>query len=357
MGLFLLDDPRFDEHKSPPGHPERPERLTAARRGSAAPWGNKPSGATPQWPAWEPIAARPATADELSLVHEFSYIDELMRVGGQSGFLDADTFYSEGSIAAAWAAAGGAVEVADALWRKGGRALALPRPPGHHARPGAAMGFCLLNHVAVAAARALQIGARRVAIVDWDVHHGNGTEEIFYEDPRVLYISVHQHPLYPGTGAVTDSGTREGRGFNVNVPLGADAGPSTYREVFQQIVAPILAEYGADVLLVSAGFDAHARDPLANMRLDAQAYGEMMRGLLAVAGDAPTGVFLEGGYDLTALEESLAATGAVLAGTSSGNALEAPAPRGDRVPDAVSPAHLQQIEAARRHHAKFWSGL
>lgn len=296
---------------------------------------------------------REAEPAELALVHEPAYVEDLLRHAGQSGFFDADTYYSEGSISAALGAAGGAITLIEALWRRGGRALALPRPPGHHARPGAAMGFCLVNHVALAAARALALGAERVAIVDWDVHHGNGTEEIFYDDPRVLYVSLHERPLYPGTGALTDVGSGEGRGFTVNVPLSAGADNAVYAEAFRRIVEPVLAEFRPEVLLVSAGFDAHQRDPLAHMGLDHRAYADMTRRLLGVAPGVPFAVFLEGGYDLTGLETSLAATARVLL---EGADVPAPDPL-SQAAGALSARHEEELAAAHRHHGKIWRGL
>ncbi len=178
------------------------------------------------------------------------------------------------------------------------------------------MGFCLVNNIAVAAAHARARGAERVFILDWDVHHGNGTQEMFYEDPSVLYASIHQWPYYPGTGDVGEVGSADGTGHTVNIPLSAGAGPAAYLDAFDRVLLPICDLYRPDLVLVSAGFDAHRDDPLAEMNLDASTFGAFTRRLLSAApSDAPMGLFLEGGYDLGALrasvrEVALAATGA-----------------------------------------------
>ena len=230
--LCLADDALFDEHVSPPGHPERPARLGAARQGvgDAAVAGLAAT-----------LAARDASLDELARVHTAEYVESLAAIEGKSGHLDADTFFSPRSYAAARRASGAALALADALLDgTADYAFGLMRPPGHHARPGQSMGFCMLNHVAVAASHARSRGARRVVVLDWDVHHGNGTEEIFESDPEVLYISLHQSPQYPGTGAVTDVGSGNGTGFTVNVPLAAGADNAVYAAAFERVVLPAI---------------------------------------------------------------------------------------------------------------------
>jgi acetoin utilization deacetylase AcuC-like enzyme len=209
------------------------------------------------------------------------------------------------------------------------------------------MGFCLLNNVAVAAAHARAKGAARVAIVDFDVHHGNGTQEIFYEDPSVLYISTHQYPFYPGTGAADECGKGEGTGATVNIPLGEGADDGVYEAAFDRIVAPVLAEYDPDLLLISAGFDAHRRDPLASMAVSEGGYGRMTRAMaraLPRGAEGRIGVVLEGGYDLTGIETSLRATLEALDGKEPA---ETPA-------KALSPQFEREIEralvAARRYY-------
>jgi acetoin utilization deacetylase AcuC-like enzyme len=242
-------------------------------------------------------------------VHDPRFVAELGRLRGQSGYLDPDTYVSPESVDVAYLAAGTTLAMVDALIdgpaRKG---LALVRPPGHHARPGCAMGFCLLNNIAVAAAHARQRGVGRIAIVDWDVHHGNGTQEIFFSDPSVLYVSTHQYPFYPGSGDVDEVGEGGGRGFTVNVPLPAGSGDAVYATAFERVVLPVVEAYAPDLLLVSAGFDASARDPLAQMELSPAAFGWMARELARIAAGSAGGrmaMILEGGYDLVALEGGL----------------------------------------------------
>src|SRR6187551_2961063 len=209
--LVLVDDPLFCEHLPPAGHPERPERLHAARAAIARSDFDLHR---------KDLATRGATNDELVRVHDQAYLERLGQAAGQVGYFDEDTFYSQQSVAAARAGAGAAIVITDALLdQRADFGLALLRPPGHHARPSGAMGFCLLNNVAVAAAHARARGIERVAVVDFDVHHGNGTQEMFYADPSVLFVSIHQSPLYPGSGSAEETGAGAGRGFTVNVPL------------------------------------------------------------------------------------------------------------------------------------------
>ena len=306
----LLSDPRFFRHRSNGYHPERPERLEAARAAIER------SGLS-----FQPIEPRPATTEELERVHDPRFVAWLRTLTGEEGYIDADTYVGPESVAVAQLAAGGTIAMVDALLQgRSKRGVALVRPPGHHARPDHAMGFCLLNNVAIAAAHARANGVDRVAIVDWDVHHGNGTQDAFVADPSVLYISTHQFPFYPGTGAVSETGEGEGRGYTVNVPLTAGGGDGVYRAAFERIILPVLEEYRPQLVLVSAGFDASARDPLAEMTLSADAFGWMARALRGVAeksADGKIALVLEGGYDLVALESGLlAATRGVCEGTA-----------------------------------------
>lgn len=306
-GGVLVDDPLFLAHHAAGSHPERPERLHAMRRAVDRAANVLKLAA---------LAQHDATSDELARVHTDNYIDLLGRSAGDWGQLDADTYLSPQSVAAARRAAGGAVALAQALCS--GRAncgVALLRPPGHHARPDSAMGFCLLNNVALAAAHARALGAERVLVLDWDVHHGNGTQEAFYDDPSVLFISLHQSPYYPGSGSELEAGDGEGRGFTVNLPLVAGAGNAVYFAAFERIVLPIVAQYRPTLTLISAGFDAHERDPLGGMQLTDAAYFRLARELMRTLGpDAPVGVVTEGGYDLAALEGSLWSTLQALGG-------------------------------------------
>ncbi|MBS2019105.1 MAG: histone deacetylase [Deltaproteobacteria bacterium] len=306
----LLSDPRFFQHRSNGYHPERPERLEAAR---AAIERSELS--------FAPIAPRAVTDEELFRVHGEAFVAWLRTMRGESGFVDADTYVGPSSVDVAELAAGGTVALVDALLDGPvKRGVALVRPPGHHARPDHAMGFCLLNNVAIAAAHARARGLSRVAIVDWDVHHGNGTQDAFYGDPSVLYVSTHQFPFYPGTGAVLERGEGDGTGYTVNVPLTAGGGDGVYRAAFERVILPVLEEYRPELVLVSAGFDASARDPLAEMTLSADAFGWMARALRGIADASAQGriaLVLEGGYDLVALEAGLlAATKGIVEGAA-----------------------------------------
>lgn len=308
--LWLVDDPLFEEHTSRFGpHPERPERLLAARRAVEA--------SRNQLISLEMLPPRDASLDDLARAHTARYVESLDRLAGKTAELDPDTFVSPASVAAARRAAGGCIELVEHILRgPTRRGVALVRPPGHHATPDAAMGFCLVNNVAVAARAALAQGLERVAIVDWDVHHGNGTQDVFWDDPRVLYVSLHQYPLYPGTGSPVEIGAGEGEGFTANVALSQGATDGAYERAFSRVVLPLLDEYRPELLLVSAGYDAHERDALAAMRLTDRAYGWMARALTEVAdrhAGGRIGVVLEGGYDLEALEGSLTATFQALA--------------------------------------------
>lgn len=309
LPLALLDDPLFDRHRAKGHHPERPERLAAARAGVARSRATTIS-----------LESRDATDEELLRVHAAAYLADLQRLAGREGQIDADTYIAPDSVSAARRAAGsGCVLVEAMLDCRVQRGMALLRPPGHHALSDQAMGFCLLNNVAVAAAHARASGLERVAIIDWDVHHGNGTQEIFWDDPNVLYISLHQAPLYPGTGDVREVGEGDGVGATVNIPFSTGAGDAEYFAAFSRIVVPLLDEYRPELVLVSAGYDAHRNDPLAGMRLDAGSYARMTEALVGVASRHAGGkiaLFLEGGYDLSGLEASIAASLRALAGES-----------------------------------------
>jgi len=299
---YILDEV-FVQHRAPSGHPERPARAEAVRDSLRA------AGIASRG---ERVATRGATDDELARVHAPEYLDDLtLAVPGKTGWLDADTYFSPGTWDAALAAAGSTVQLTlDVLHGRFSHGIAVVRPPGHHATRDRAMGFCLLNNAAAAAAAARAEGAARVAILDWDVHHGNGTQDIFWDDPNVLYMSVHQFPFYPGTGAATELGSARAVGATVNVGLPAGCGDAEYAAAFDHVFLPKLSVFRPDVLLISAGFDAFEHDPLAGMRVTLAGFAAMAERLRAAADRWSAGrivAVLEGGYDLTGLGGGMAA--------------------------------------------------
>jgi acetoin utilization deacetylase AcuC-like enzyme len=296
---------------------------------------------------------RPATLDELAAVHDRDHIERIAGTAGRAAMLDPDTFTSPESYDLARLAAGGALVGVDHAMAGGGSALVLVRPPGHHAERDRAMGFCLFNNVAVAAAYGRARGARRVAVVDIDVHHGNGTQAIFEDDPDVLYVSTHQYPCYPGTGAAGEIGHGAGRGRTVNVPIEPGAGDDDYAHALGQIVVPVLTEFAADLTILSVGYDAHVQDPLAQMQVTTDGYRAMLAALRAAADAASAGrlvVVTEGGYDLPALGACLDATVEVLASSPTPNGAAAVAPR------ASGPGirGREAVEAVRAVQRPFW---
>ena len=303
--LLVATDPAFEQHDTGPGHPERVKRLEAVLQGVAL---GAPPGAV------KVLGPRAATTDELNRVHPTEYLDALARFcEGGGGSLDPDTQVSAGSWRAGLLASGAGLEAIDALRRGEGDAAFLAiRPPGHHALAARPMGFCVINHVAVAAAALAEQG-ERVLVLDWDAHHGNGTEAIFWDDPRVLYVSTHQGRAYPGTGALGDIGGPAARGATLNLPFPAGATGDVYLRALDEVVAPVVDRFRPTWVLVSAGYDSHRDDPLTDLGLSSSDFGDIAR---RVSGFAPRPgrmvLFLEGGYDLAALRDSVAASVAVL---------------------------------------------
>jgi acetoin utilization deacetylase AcuC-like enzyme len=292
-----------------PLHPDTPERLEAIERTLAE----------CAWLGWERREAPAAEEVELELVHSARLvraIAALCEAGG--GAIDADTFVGESSFRAALHAVGGACTMTRALMAgEASLGFCCVRPSGHHAEPDRAMGFCLFNNVAVAAALALrELGARRVFVLDWDVHHGNGTAEAFRHRADVLFASIHQEGIYPGTGPLGDAGSGSGEGYTINLPVPAGSEQELWLSLLEHVVLPAAGAFAPDLVLVSAGFDAHREDPLAGCRLETESFAEMARHVrdFAAAANVPLGVVLEGGYAPSVLSECVRATLAALAG-------------------------------------------
>ncbi len=304
----LVTDPAYLLHLAGPMHPESPGRLRAIHQVLQA----------------APIAGvhraepRRATREELLRVHEAAHVDRVLSLAGQEAQLDPDTAMSAGSTEAALLAAGaGAQLVLDVMKGEADNGFALVRPPGHHAVASHAMGFCLFNNVAVAAEAALAAGAQRVLVLDWDVHHGNGTQSSFYSRRDVLFCSSHQFPFYPGSGAPTEIGEGEGEGYTVNVALPGGQGDADYGAVFHEVFLPRALRYRPDLILVSAGFDPHRADPLGGMNVTERGFASMCSAVKSLAKEVCGGklvLMLEGGYDLDGLAQSVHACVEVLAG-------------------------------------------
>jgi len=299
MTTILYENPIFLEHKVPEGHPERPDRLKALNLALEH----------DNFQRLTRLEAPQANEDYVLLAHPEEHLRSVMSVIPEEGInsFEADTHASPASLQAALTGIGGAVAAVDAVFSgKADNAFVASRPPGHHAEKNKAMGFCFFNNVAIAARHAQQKhGAERVAIVDWDVHHGNGTQDIFWDDPSVLFCSTHQMPLYPGTGAKHETGA----GNIVNAPLSANTGSDHFREAFKSRVLSAVADFKPDFILISAGFDAHHRDPLAQINLVAEDFDWATARLMELADRSAANrvvSLLEGGYDLQGLAESAA---------------------------------------------------
>jgi acetoin utilization deacetylase AcuC-like enzyme len=301
MSTLLISHPACIDHVTPPGHPERPDRMRAVEQALE----------DERFQILVREQAPMATQDLITLAHPLEYFEEIRNVSPSEGMIriDADTSMSPGSLEAALRGAGGAcLAVDEVMNQKASNAFVATRPPGHHAETAKPMGFCFFNNAAIAARYAqTHYGVERAAIVDFDVHHGNGSQDIFWADKSVLYSSTHEMPLYPGTGAIGERGE-----YNtiVNAPLRAGDGGSQFRDAFETVILPRLRDFRPDILIISAGFDAHTRDPLANLNLVEADYTWVTQKLMDVANDSAQGrvvSILEGGYDLQGLARSTAA--------------------------------------------------
>lgn len=323
-----------------PGHPEHGGRLTRIHALLTE------KGLTT---TLERVPTRPAQEEEIARVHSPAYIEHVRRMSQQEGYLDPDTYIRRGSWEAALHAAGGLIDLVQAVVRGRLRnGFALVRPPGHHAEADRAMGFCLFNNVAIAA-RAAQhdLGLERVLIIDWDVHHGNATQHMFYEDPTVMYFSIHQYPYYPGTGAADERGAGPGEGTTVNVPLPGGVGDDGYLLAFERLLVPLARRFRPDLILVSAGYDPHWRDPLAAMEVTLTGFAQMTQIVRDLADDLCQGrlvLTLEGGYDLDALAYGVLNSLYVLSGQE------------DRVTDPLGrgPMAIRRVDALIEELCVLW---
>ena len=342
MTTGVVIDRRYMEHDMGAWHPESPARVEALLRMLEE---------RPPVP-FRRLEPRPATVEELAYVHERGYIDLVRSTAGKTVSLDPDTVAGPKTWPTALLAAGGFLEALDRIMDGTvSNAAALVRPPGHHAEASRAMGFCLFNNVAVGAEHLVRRhGLRRVLIVDWDLHHGNGTEHAFYERGDVMYFSTHQVPLYPGTGAASAFGHGDGLGFNLNVPLLAGKGDADYLHIFDSVLAPVAAQFAPEFILASAGFDIAGSDPLGRMEVTPAGFGAMAASLLAMADRTAGGrlaLVLEGGYDLTALSRGVEEVLKAIAGEA--------VPSGDSPPPGpLSPSLQVELREALATFRSRW---
>lgn len=332
----IVADARYQEHYTGRNHPERAARISALL-GLVDEY---------QRPGIKRLAPRLATPEEIALIHDSTHIGRVAATAETSYFaFDADTPVSAQSYTTALLATGGFLTLLEAIMtREVDNGFALVRPPGHHAERNRAMGFCLFNSVAIGAQYLREkFGLKRILVMDWDVHHGNGTQHSFYDDPGVLFVSTHQYPYYPGTGAAEEAGQGQGEGYTVNLPLPAGWGDAEYQELFQAVIEPICRQFDPEFVLISAGFDAHARDPLGGMEVTEEGFGSMAKILLRIARDHAQNrcaAILEGGYDLEGLQKSVLRVLDEMSGETLTAALPPLAPRG----------LLPRVKAVQRHY-------
>lgn len=309
MVVSAVVDPRFERHFMGEGHPESPERIRVLNRML------EEKGLLSKI---KKVPLRKAEADEICLIHTRRYFEEIKSTQGKTVYLDPDTSTSPDSFETALYAVGSVLNMLDEFLNGNARyGFALIRPPGHHAESNRAMGFCLFNNVAIGAEYCIQKGLERVAIVDWDVHHGNGTQWAFWTRRDVLYISLHRYPYYPGTGSLKEIGEGEGRGYNINIPLPAGSDDEIYMGCFELIICPIIKQFSPDLILISAGFDPHIHDPLGGMKVTENGFGAMTQIMMETAKEVGAGgpfLLLEGGYSLKGLSESVAKVFSALLG-------------------------------------------
>ena len=332
----IIYHPDYLKHETGP-HPERKERLLSIISHLKG---------TGIFDKLELIEPKSASIEEIQYIHSRDYIEKARRYSQLEMPLDPDTVLCKESYDVALLATGGAITAVDAVMAKFDSSFALVRPPGHHAMPERGMGFCIFNNIAIAARHAQKMGKKRVLIVDWDVHHGNGTQEAFYDDPSVLYFSTHQYPHYPGTGWLDEVGIGEGEGYNINVPLPAGTDDSGFIAAFEEILVPAALEFRPDIVLISAGQDACNNDGLAQMRMSIEGFAILAYIVKSIAKESCAGkvsAVLEGGYDLKMLASSVAAILNVFMGNEP-----------EKKSYDVSPHVRARLEAVKKMQRKFW---
>ena len=332
----IIYHPDYLKHETG-SHPERKERLLSIISHL------KETGISDKLELIEP---KSASIEEIQYIHSRDYIEKAKRYSELEIPLDPDTVLSRDSYDVALLAAGGAITAVDTVLDKYDSSFALVRPPGHHAMPERGMGFCIFNNIAIAARHAQKMGKKRVLIVDWDVHHGNGTQDAFFDDPSVLYFSTHQYPHYPGTGWLDEVGTGEGEGFNINVPLPAGTDDPGFIAAFEEILVPASREFRPDLVLISAGQDACNQDGLANMKMSVEGFSALASIVKQIAKENCAGkvaAVLEGGYDLDLLAYSVAAVLDVFMG------MEA-----EKKPHDVGPLIKERLDEVKKMQRKFW---